>query len=103
MAIFAINTTIDTKEPLIEVTHNERAPLKPGRHRFQLVVVDDSKNISRPDIVEVIVADQEAPTAVLVAPGVVGAGTSFPLNGEKSFDVGGGQIVGYRWTYLGPA
>jgi len=101
MATFAINTPIDTKEPQIEVTVEPRLPLRVGRHRFQLIVTDDSGNASKPDVVEVIVADTEAPTAVIVAPGVVPVGKSFALDGGKSFDVGGGRVVLYQWTYLG--
>ncbi len=52
---------------------------------------------------EVIVADQSAPTAVLNAPKVVTFGASFNLDGSKSFDVGGGKVVQYVWTYLGPS
>jgi hypothetical protein len=48
------------------------------------------------------VADQQNPTAVLGAPRVVGFGASFPLDGSRSFDVGGGRVVEYVWTYLGP-
>ena len=78
-------------------------PLSVGRQRFRLSVTDDSGNQSRPDEVEVIVADHEAPTAVLTAPRVVLFGKSFTLLGDKSFDAGGGKIVSYAWTYLGPA
>lgn len=102
MAEFTINEPIKTEEPRIEVTVTDNDVLRPGRHRFRLVVADDAGNISQPDEVTVIVADQTAPTAVLNAPQVVAAGQSFPLNGEKSFDLGGGQIETYEWTYLGP-
>jgi hypothetical protein len=53
--------------------------------------------------VEVIVADQSAPTAVLNAPKVVNFGQRFNLDGSKSFDVGGGKLKQWVWTYLGPA
>lgn len=102
MAEFAVNQPIKTEEPKIEVTISENNALRPGRHRFRLVVADDTGNASQPDEVTVIVADQTAPTAVLSAPQTVAAGESFPLNGEKSFDLGGGRIVSYEWTYLGP-
>ena len=42
-------------------------------------------------------------TAVLRAPSIVGFGKSFQLDGSASFDVGGGKISRYVWTYLGPA
>ncbi|MDD3530789.1 MAG: hypothetical protein PHS77_13040 [Gallionellaceae bacterium] len=101
MATFVINTDISTETSTIEVTIDPNKPMAVGRHRFRLVVVDDSGNLSKADEVEVIVADQSAPTAVLNAPPTVAVGASFKLDGSKSFDVGGGQVVKYVWTYLG--
>lgn len=101
MATFVINTDIATDIPTIEVTVDPNAPMAIGRHRFRLVVVDDSGNVSKADEVEVIVADQSAPTAVLNAPRIAATGASFNLDGSKSFDVGGGKVVKYVWTYLG--
>lgn len=103
MATFVIDTDISTETSTIEVTVDPNKPLAIGRHRFRLVVVDDSGNLSAPDEVEVIVADQSAPTAVLNAPKTAAVGTSFKLDGSKSFDVGGGKVVKYVWTYLGQA
>ena len=102
MAEFIISKDIETEKPVIEVTIDRTNPLRVGRHRFKLVVVDDSGNESKSDEITVIVADQEAPTAVLVGPEIVGHGASFELSGERSFDAGGGTITRYRWTYLGP-
>jgi len=102
MAEFVINTDISTTEPVIEVTVNPDRPLPIGRQTFRLVVVDDSGNASQPDQIVVIVADQGAPTAVLSGPQTVASGASFRLSGERSFDVGGGRVVQYIWTYLGP-
>lgn len=99
MAQFVTNQTIETSEPEIEVTVNRQAPLAVGRHRFQLVVVDDSGNVSEPDVVEVIVKDLTKPTAVLQAPREVEFGQSFQLSGNRSFDIGG-KIIKYRWTLL---
>ena len=48
-----------------------------------------------------IVADQDAPTAVLRGPRITGFGRSFDLDGSASQDIGG-RIVQYVWTYLGP-
>ena len=103
MAVFVINTDIATDTPTIEVTVSANQPLPLGRHRFRLIVVDDSGNKSAPDDVEVIVADQSAPTAVLNIPKVVNFGATFNLDGTKSFDAGGGKVVQYVWTYLGPS
>lgn len=103
MAEFAIDTDILTKTPTIEVTVNPDKPLPLGRHRFRLIVVDDSGNKSFADSVQVVIADQENPTAMLLAPKVVSVGKSFLLDGSQSFDVGGGTVTEYVWTYLGPA
>lgn len=103
MAEFVINQDVATEVPTIEVTIGANNPLKLGRHRFRLVVVDDTGNKSVPDDVEVIVADQDAPTAVLRAPRLVPFGRSFDLDGTASFDVGGGRVTRYVWTYLGPS
>jgi hypothetical protein len=103
MPQFIINQPITTDAPVVEVTLSPDKPLPLGRQRFQLIVTDNSGNSSKPDVVEVIVADQDAPTAVLTMPTVTGFGKSFNLSGEKSFDAGGGKIVKYVWTYLGPS
>jgi hypothetical protein len=103
MANFVPGTDITTDVPTIEVTVSSDKPLPMGRQVFRLVVVDDAGNTSKPDQVEVIIADQEAPTAVLRAPKVTAAGKSFNLDGSASFDVGGGKVVKWIWTYLGPA
>lgn len=102
MAEFIINTDVVTNEPTVEVTVTPNRPIALGRHRFQLVVVDDAGNRSVPDEVTVIVADQEAPTAVLRGPRIAGFNRSFDLDGTASFDAGGGRIVQFVWTYLGP-
>ena len=103
MPEFAVNTPIESTDPRIEVTVTASNALRVGRHRFQLVVVDDSGNESLPDSVEVRVFDSERPTAVLQAPEQVAFAQSFPITGERSTDVGGGRIVRYVFTYLGPA
>lgn len=101
MATFIINQDVTTEEPVIEVTIDPNNPLPPGRHRFRLIVVDDSGNTSAGDEVQVIIADQTAPTAVLNGPSIVATGRSFNLDGSKSFDLGGGKIAKYVFTYLG--
>ncbi len=102
MADFSLNTPIETSEPTIEVTVSPNNTLRLGRHRFQLVVTDDSGNQSIPDAVEVRVIDTQNPTAVLTAPQTVPFSNSFTLLGRDSSDVGGGRVVRYTWTYLGP-
>ena len=102
MAEFVINADVTTNEPNVEVTVSQNNPIALGRQRFRLIVVDDSGNRSAPDEVMVIVADQDSPTAVLRAPRLTAFGRSFELDGSASFDVGGGRVVQYIWTYLGP-
>ena len=102
MPVFVVNTPIESTDPRIEVTVSANSPLRVGRHRFQLVVFDDSGNQSLADAVEVRVFDGDRPTAVLQGPEQVAFAQSFPLTGERSTDVGGGRIVRYVFTYLGP-
>lgn len=101
MAEFIINKEVKTDTPTVEVTLSVDKPLPLGRHTFRLVVVDDSGNTSVPDEVIVIVADTTNPTAVISAPRTAGFGSSFKLDGTKSFDAGGGKVVTYLWTYMG--
>ena len=99
MATFKPGVPVVTAEPTIEVTVTPDAPLPVGRHRFQLVVVDDSGNESAPSVAEVIVRDAQKPTAVLDAPRDVNSGSNFQLSGARSSDIGG-KIVKYVWTRL---
>lgn len=101
MAKLEINVPFETDQAVIVMEVDPAAPLPRGRHLFQLEVVDDSGNVSAPDQRVVIVADRERPTAVLNAPQIADLGKEIPLNGEKSFDIGG-SIKTYRFTYLGP-
>ncbi len=99
MAEFRAGQPVVTNTPDVEVTVAANAPLPAGRHRFQLVVEDDSGNVSEPSITEVIVRDTQKPTAVIDAPREVELGRSFQLSGRRSTDVGG-RIVKYTWTRL---
>ena len=100
MATFQPGTPIETTEPVIEVTVTPEAPLSTGRHRFQLVVVDDAGNPSDPDVVDVIVRDTQRPTAVLRAPDQAEFGRSFALDGRASSDVPPGRLVRFVWTLV---
>ncbi|OLE51722.1 MAG: hypothetical protein AUG51_21630 [Acidobacteria bacterium 13_1_20CM_3_53_8] len=103
MAEFKPNTPITSDNPIIEVTITAANQLSVGRHTFRLDVEDDSGNRSlKPDELVVIVADKEAPTAVLMAPQSVPFGKSFILSGEKSFDAGGGSVVKWIFTLVEP-
>ena len=100
MAEFKPGEPLETETPDVEVTVTPTAPLPIGRHRFQLVVEDDSGNRSEPVVAEVIVRDTQRPTAVLDAPRQVDFGRSFQLSGRRSTDIAGGRIVKYIWTRL---
>src|SRR5690606_9354233 len=76
-----IGVQVVTAGPTLTIQSPAGDPLELGRHRFRLVVVDGSGNASMPDEREVIVADQQAPTAVLQAPAAAGYGASFALDG----------------------
>ena len=90
--------TTDTPTVTVEVSPDD--PLPVGRHTFQLVVVDDSGNQSAPARVQVIVLDDQAPTAILQAtPERAPVGTSIQLDGRRSTDVGG-RIVSYQWMLV---
>ena len=95
MAEFIINKTIETPESTIEVTVTADKPLPRGKLSFQLVVTDDSGNVSKPSTVIVTILDDQLPTAILTAPASVPFGKSFSLNGERSTDLGGGHFVPY--------
>jgi hypothetical protein len=102
MAKLDINVPFETDQPTIVVEVDPQKPLPRGRHSFQLEVVDDSGNVSLPDVLQVIVADRERPTAVLLGPQIVDLGKPFEVTGAKSFDIGGAIKI-YRFTYLGPS
>ena len=100
MATFVVGTPVDSAEPAVEFTVDPAAPLASGRHRVQLVVVDDSGNQSLPDTVEFIVRDSINPTAVLDLPSQVELGASFVLDGRRSSDVAPGRVVRWSFTLL---
>jgi hypothetical protein len=100
MAIFETGVPIETAENVISVDVTPNRPLPIGRHIFQLEVVDDSGNRSAPDRVEVIVRDEDNPTAVLDAPSTVPFGRPFRLSGQRSSDPPPGQVVRYIWTLV---
>ncbi len=100
MAEFVLNQPVKTTTASVEVTVDPDKPLPIGRHRFQLVVTDESGNTSQPDVVEVIVRDTKNPTAVIDAEPQSEYGSSFVLDGRRSSDVPPGRIVSYEWTLI---
>lgn len=104
------DTTVKADEPTLAVEVSARAPLKPGKHVFQLIVADDSGNTSEPATVTIIIQDQARPTAVVdlidesggrvSTPEVrVAFGKPFQLTGDRSSDVGG-EVKAWSWTLL---
>jgi hypothetical protein len=81
MPEFRAGQPVVTNTPDVEVTVAANAPLPAGRHRFQLVVEDDSGNSSEPSITEVIARDTQKPTAVLDAPREVELAVAFNSQG----------------------
>jgi len=100
MPAFDPSKDVVTSTPTIEVTGTSSGPLAVGKHVFQLIVEDDSGNPSKPMQVEIVVLDDQAPTAILTAPPRVSFGAPFVLDGSKSTDVGGGKVVKWTWTLV---
>ena len=101
MPTFKIGQTVETKEPVVEISITPEEFLPVGTHTFQLIVVDDSKNESLPANFRLVVRDTQRPTAVLTGPEAVEFGQAFRLDGSRSSDVAPGKVVSYRWTLLG--
>ncbi len=110
MPVFKPNEPVVQKETDVLVESRGDGALPIGRHRFRLVVVDEAGNASAPAFLEVIVQDDQAPTAVLdirdvegvrIEP-VVGFGSNFILSGARSTDLpaGGSGVAEYRFTLV---
>ncbi len=108
MAEFKPNVPVVQNTPHVTVDIKRGNALPPGKHRFQLVVVDDAGNESEPAFLNIVVKDSARPTAVLelvdknkavIEPPIVPAGKSFILSGAGSKDADG-RIKEYRWTLL---
>ena len=101
MATFNIGTKVVTTEDAVSVDLSPSAPLPPGVHHFQLIVVDDAGNESDPATAQIVIKDTVKPTAVLsIAPSQVDPGVAFKLDGTKSSDVPPGKVVQYIWTMI---
>ena len=101
MPNFQIGTRVETAENVVEVTVTPAAPIPPGVHHFQLIVVDDAGNQSDPAIAQVVIRDATKPTAVIaIEPTQVAPGQPFRLNGAGSSDVPPGRVVKFIWTML---
>jgi PKD repeat protein len=98
MAVFQIGKAVDTTAPTVSV--DAASALSSGTHKFQLVVVDDKGNQSKPTTVTVVVKDPVLPTAVLTAPAQVVHGQAFELDGTKSSEIPPDKIKTYIWTLM---
>ena len=94
-----LNQAFGTLEPTFVVPQPAGRSLAIGRHRFRLVVDDNSGNHSNPTEVEVIVIDSTAPTAVLDASDSIAFGAPLTLSGAQSTDTVG-RVVRYVWTHV---
>lgn len=96
-----VNQEIAAASPdsLLSISVDDQNPLRVGVYEFQLVVADDAGNNSQPSVVRIVVADDQAPTAVIDAPDRVGFATDFTLSGKRSVDIGG-QITRFTWTLI---
>ena len=97
-----VNEPIEAAAPdaTLIIVVNPTSPLKVGSYTFQLEVLDDSGNRSKPVQARLFIADAEAPTAIISAPRSVPFATDFTLSGIESSDVGGGTIARYIWTLV---
>jgi hypothetical protein len=89
-------SVLETDVPSFTFQVDAANPLPLGVHTVSLVVVDDSGNVSQPDVKQFVVADSIAPTAVITAPATIVAGQLLAVSGADSIDVGG-TIVRYEW------
>lgn len=97
-----VNEPIEAAAPdaTLVIVIDATAPLKVGSYTFQLEVMDDSGNRSKPVQARLFIADVTAPTAIISAPRTVPFNTDFTLSGIESSDVGGGTIGRYIWTLI---
>lgn len=97
-----VNQEISAASPdsSLTIQVNQSSPLSTGTYQFQLVVTDDSGNNSQPTTVNIVVIDDQAPTAIIDAPERVGFGKEITLSGKRSTDTGGGTITKFIWTLI---
>ena len=97
-----VNEPIEAPAPdaTLMIVIDPAGPLKVGSYTFQLEVMNDSGNRSKPVQARIFIADMQAPTAIISAPRTVPYGIDFTLSGGESSDVGGGTIARYIWTLI---
>lgn len=109
MAKFIRNKPVKTTTPKVKVELNRNDKLDLGVNRFRLVVVDDAGNESEPAFLEVMVKDNNRPTAQIdLVDGngkrltnlTLKQGQQILLSGERSADDPPGKVVDYLWTWV---
>jgi hypothetical protein len=97
-----VNEPIEGAAPdaILTIVIDPTNPMKVGSYTFQLEVMDDSGNRSKPVQARLFIADTQSPTAIISAPRTVPFATDFTLSGVESTDVGGGTIARYIWTLI---
>jgi hypothetical protein len=100
MPVFKVGASQTTTTGTVEVTVTPTAPLPPGTHRFQLVVVDDSGNQSDPVTTDVVIKDTIKPVAQIKPVDTIQPGQTFSLDGSGSTDTLPGKVVQWIWTML---
>ena len=97
-----VNEPIEAAAPdaTLVIVIDATNPLKVGSYTFQLEVMDDSGNRSKPVQARLFIQDEQAPTAIISAPRSVPFNTDFTLSGVESSDVGGGTISRFIWTLI---
>ena len=109
MAKFIRNKPVKTTTPQVKVELNRNDQLDLGVNRFRLVVVDDAGNESEPAFLEVMVKDNNRPTAQIdlvdgngkrLTDLTLKQGQQIFLSGERSADDPPGKISDYLWTWV---
>jgi hypothetical protein len=99
----ALNQPVTTQTSVYTVQSPASNPVRPGTHRFQLVVTDDAGFTSPAAVVDVLVRDSRAPVAVLAGPTSVVQTAPVALNGSGSYDHAPGTLVRWIWTRVSGA
>ncbi len=98
MPQFAPNVPVETSTPDVLV---DSMDLGIGEHVFELVVVDEAGNKSKPSRWRVTVTPPSRPVAVITTPPRVIAGVAFQLGAQKSVAPPGRRLVLFQWQ-VGP-
>jgi hypothetical protein len=102
------NTKLVVNDPIVgtapdatlTIVIDSANPMKIGTYTFQLECEDQDGNRSQPTLAKLVIADTQAPTAIISAPRSVPFGQDFILSGAESSDIGGGQITRFVWTLI---